>query len=121
VKKLLIDYIREESQCNYADIYDYFKDLGQCDNELKVKYLMDLFKFIEKEVAGLQADKETLANSLVIESSRANDLYKQREQHKEKIDTALYELDILYKKVNPTEHSSIDSHFKRIIDNLKND
>jgi hypothetical protein len=46
MKKLLIDYIREESQCHYADIYDYFKDLGQCNDELKVKYLMDLFMFI---------------------------------------------------------------------------
>lgn len=46
MKKLLIDYIREESQCNYADIYDYFKDLGQCNDELKAKYLMDLFMYI---------------------------------------------------------------------------
>jgi hypothetical protein len=49
MNKLLIDYIREESQCNYADIYDYFKDLGQCNDELKVKYLMDLFMFILKQ------------------------------------------------------------------------
>lgn len=47
-------------------------------------------------------------------------LQRLREQDKERIDTALYELDILHKKVNPSEHSSIDSHFKRIIDNLKN-
>lgn len=49
MKKLLIDYIREESQCNYADIYDYFKDLNQCSDELKVKYLMDLFMFIHQK------------------------------------------------------------------------
>jgi hypothetical protein len=46
MKKLLIDYIREESQCNYADIFDYFKDLNQCNDGLKVKYLMELFMFI---------------------------------------------------------------------------
>lgn len=34
---------------------------------------------------------------------------------KEDIKTALYELDILHKKVDPDEYSSIDSHFKRII------
>jgi hypothetical protein len=46
MKKLLIDYIREESQCNYADTYDYFKDLNQCDDELKAKYLTELFMYI---------------------------------------------------------------------------
>lgn len=47
-------------------------------------------------------------------------LQRKAEQNKENIETALYELDILHKKVNPTEHSSIDSHFKRIKDILKN-
>jgi hypothetical protein len=42
-----------------------------------------------------------------------------KQQKDECIDVALYELEILYQKVNPTEHSSIDSHFKRIIDILK--
>lgn len=46
MKKQLIDYIREESQCNYADINDYFKDLSQCDNDYKAIYLMDLFTYI---------------------------------------------------------------------------
>lgn len=46
MKKLLIDYIRENDQCNYADIYDYFKDLSQCSNDLKANYLMDLLLFI---------------------------------------------------------------------------
>ena len=46
MKKMLIDYIREVDQCNYADINDYFKDLGQCNNELKAKYLMELFMYI---------------------------------------------------------------------------
>jgi hypothetical protein len=49
MKKLLIDYIRENDQCNYADIYDYFKDLGQCDDSLKAKYLMELFLYILQE------------------------------------------------------------------------
>lgn len=47
-------------------------------------------------------------------------LQRLREQDKEDIKTALYELDILHKKVNPSAHSSIDSHFKRIIDIFKN-
>lgn len=47
-------------------------------------------------------------------------LQRMREQDKENIETALYEIDILHKKVNPSEHSSIDSHFRRIIDILKN-
>ncbi|MGG0667821.1 hypothetical protein ABE073_04745 [Lederbergia citrisecunda] len=47
MKKMLIDYIREESQCNYSDIFDYLKDLKACDAELKAKYLMDLFVFID--------------------------------------------------------------------------
>lgn len=47
-------------------------------------------------------------------------LQRMSEKEKEKIETALYELDILHKKVNPPEHSSIDSQFKRIIEILKN-
>ncbi|MBN8200489.1 hypothetical protein [Bacillus sp. NTK034] len=47
-------------------------------------------------------------------------LQRMREQDKENIETTLYEIDILHKKVNPPEHSSIDSQFKRIIDTLKN-
>jgi len=46
MKKLLINYIREENQCNYVDIYDYFKDLNQCECELKAKYLMEILMFI---------------------------------------------------------------------------
>jgi hypothetical protein len=49
MKKLLIDYIRENDQCNYTDIYDYFKELGQCDDSLRAKYLMELFLFILEE------------------------------------------------------------------------
>jgi hypothetical protein len=45
----LIDYIRENDQCNYADIYDYFKDVSQWDDSLKAKYLMELFLFILQE------------------------------------------------------------------------
>lgn len=68
MKNLLIDYIREESQCNYTDIYDYFKDLGQCNDELKVKYLMDLFMFIyqheqtEQMVKITESEYERLMN-----------------------------------------------------------
>lgn len=46
MKKMLIDYIREESQCNYYDLADYFKDINQCGHELKAKYLGDLIVFI---------------------------------------------------------------------------
>jgi hypothetical protein len=49
MKKMLIDYIREESQCNFADLYDYFEDLNQCGNELKAKYLVDLIMYIHQE------------------------------------------------------------------------
>jgi hypothetical protein len=49
MKKLLIEYIRENDQCNYADIYDYFKDLSECSDSLKVDYLMDLLLFILQE------------------------------------------------------------------------
>jgi hypothetical protein len=50
MNKPLMDYVREKDQCNYADIYDYFKDLGQCDSDLQARYLIELFLFIhEKE------------------------------------------------------------------------
>ena len=49
MKKKLMDYIREESQCNYADIVDYFSDINQCDDELKAKYLGDLIWYIHCE------------------------------------------------------------------------
>lgn len=52
MKKLLIDYIRENDQCNYADIHDYFKDLSLCDDSLKAKYLMELFLYILQEEQG---------------------------------------------------------------------
>lgn len=46
MNKKLMDYIRAESQCNYADIIDYFTELNQCSDELKAKYLGDLVWFI---------------------------------------------------------------------------
>lgn len=46
MNKPLIQYIREESQCNYADIHDYLKDMSQCDAELQNKYLWELFEYI---------------------------------------------------------------------------
>lgn len=49
MKKTLIDYMRDESCCHYSDIYDYFKDLNQCDNELKVKYLTELIMYIYQQ------------------------------------------------------------------------
>jgi len=49
MKKKLIDYIRDESQCNYADIVDYLSELNQCGDELKAKYLLDLVWYIHKE------------------------------------------------------------------------
>jgi hypothetical protein len=49
MKKMLIDYIRENDQCNYADIYDYFKDLSHCGDTLKAHYLMELLLFILQE------------------------------------------------------------------------
>ncbi|NRD80305.1 hypothetical protein HPT25_23570 [Bacillus sp. BRMEA1] len=42
------------------------------------------------------------------------------EEQQEKINVALYELTILHEKVNPSEPSSIDRHFKRIKDILMN-
>lgn len=49
MNKKLIDYIREESQCNYVDIDDYFKDLDQCNDEFKTKYLIELFLYIHQQ------------------------------------------------------------------------
>ncbi|MOA23283.1 hypothetical protein D3C78_1438910 [compost metagenome] len=49
MNKLLIDYIRDESQCNYADIYDYFKDFEHCSDELRVRYLVNLLLFISQQ------------------------------------------------------------------------
>lgn len=50
MKKKLMDYIREESQCNYVDIIDYTMDLNTLgSDELKAKYLLDLIWFIAKE------------------------------------------------------------------------
>lgn len=49
MKKLLIEYIRENDQCNYADIYDYFKDLSQCDDALIVTHLVNLIMFIHNQ------------------------------------------------------------------------
>jgi len=46
MNRKLMDYIRAESQCNYVDIFDYFTELNQCDDDLKVKYLGDLIWFI---------------------------------------------------------------------------
>ena len=47
MKRQLIDYIRAESQCNYADIIDYTMELNQLgSDELKAKYLLDLIWFI---------------------------------------------------------------------------
>lgn len=43
-----------------------------------------------------------------------------KQQKNECIDVALYELEVLHQKVKPTKNSSIDSHFQRIIDILKN-
>ena len=42
----LMDYIRAEGQCNYADIIDYFTELNQCSDEQKAKYLADIVWFI---------------------------------------------------------------------------
>jgi hypothetical protein len=49
MKKQLIDYIREESQCYYEDIIDYLTELNQCSDELKAKYLTDLIWYINCE------------------------------------------------------------------------
>lgn len=46
MKKKLIDYIREETDCNYADILDYFSDINQCEDKLRAKYLSDLIWYI---------------------------------------------------------------------------
>lgn len=46
LNKKLIDYIREESQCNYTDILDYLSEINQCGDELKAKYLGDLIWYI---------------------------------------------------------------------------
>lgn len=46
MERKLMDYIRAEGQCNYADIIDYFTELNQCSDELKAKYLADLIWFI---------------------------------------------------------------------------
>lgn len=47
MNKKLMDYIRAESQCNYADILDYTIVLNQLgSDELKAKYLLDLVWFI---------------------------------------------------------------------------
>lgn len=47
MNRKLMDYIRAEGQCNYADIIDYFTEINNvgCD-KLKAKYLGDLVWFI---------------------------------------------------------------------------
>lgn len=49
MKKKLIDYIRDESQCNYADIVDYLSEINQSGAELKANYLHDLIWYIHNE------------------------------------------------------------------------
>lgn len=49
MKKTLMDYIREETQCNYIDIFDYLTEINQCGDELKAKYLGDLIWHIHCE------------------------------------------------------------------------
>ncbi|QQP10783.1 hypothetical protein FJQ98_16175 [Lysinibacillus agricola] len=47
MKKKLIDYIREESQCNYVDLIDYIMELNTLgSDELKAKCLLDLIWYI---------------------------------------------------------------------------
>ena len=41
---------------------------------------------LEKEIKGLKADKETLANSLSIESNRANELNRENEELKLRVE-----------------------------------
>lgn len=49
MNKLLIDYIREITECNYLDVPDYLKDLMQCNSGLRAQYLMELFMYIHNQ------------------------------------------------------------------------
>lgn len=50
MKKKLIEYIREESQCNYVDLIDYTMELNTLGSDkLKAKYLLDLIWYIHNE------------------------------------------------------------------------
>ena len=56
MQKLLIDYIRENDQCNYADMFDYFKEVAYWNDELKAKYWGELIMYI-LEQEQLEANK----------------------------------------------------------------
>lgn len=56
----IMEHIREESQCNYADIIDYLSELNQCGDELKAKYLGELIWHIHKE-----EQKELIGNKSI--------------------------------------------------------
>lgn len=53
MKKRLIDYIRDHTQCNYSDIIDYFMDLNECtlegQDKVKAGNLMDLIMYISEQ------------------------------------------------------------------------
>jgi hypothetical protein len=57
---------------------------------------------------------------LQLEAWEIDSLMQVALEQAENINVALYELNILHEKVNPTKHSSIDSHFNRIKDILNN-
>lgn len=53
----LMDYIRAESQCNYADILDYFSEINNLGSDkLKANALADLVWFIAN-TENLEADE----------------------------------------------------------------
>ena len=49
LRKPIMEHIRDESECNYSDIFDYFKDLNQCGAELKAKYLVELLTYVHEQ------------------------------------------------------------------------
>lgn len=48
MKKKIIEYIREEGQCNYADVLDYMQDINTLGSaELKKESIVELLFYIE--------------------------------------------------------------------------
>lgn len=69
------------SKCNPSILTGAITESADYIDELETKV-----EQLEKEIEGLKSDKETLVNSLGIESNRANELFKEVEMWKSAVE-----------------------------------
>lgn len=73
----------------FPSVDELFWLIRQAEENSENNHIIEEYRQLEfdyrKEIVGLKADKETLANSLVIESNRANGLNKENESLKKEV------------------------------------